>query len=234
MTHMAPQRRRTWAGRARLAIGGAAVLAIGMAAGATLFPVARPEPPEPPAPIVATVSHQIDIAFSQDMIVHHQQAVDMSQTVRGRVSPQVAAIADPVTANELREIGQMQGWLAAWNAPQRAAGEPMAWVAAGGPPGLRRTGATAGSATVAMPGMASADDIAKLGRLTGEDLDVWYLQLMIRHHQGGIVMAAAAVRQAESTHVRTFASTIALDQQRESDTMTGLLTTRGRPMLAFP
>lgn len=231
MTHMAPQRqRRTWPSRARLAIGAVALLAIGMAAGATLFPVVDREP----APVVATVSHQIDIAFSQDMIQHHQQAVDLSQSVRGRVGPEVAAIADAVTTSQTREIAQMQGWLAAWDAPQRAATEPMAWVAAGGPAGLRRTGAAAGAGVATMPGMASVEDVAELGRLDGDDLDLWYLQLMVRHHQGGIVMAAAAVRQAESEHVRRFASTIALDQQRASDTMTGLLTARGRPMLPFP
>lgn len=230
MTHMAPQRRRSWLSRARLAIGALALLAVGMAAGATLFPITHRDP----VPVVAAVSHQTDIAFSHDMITHHQQGVDMCLAVRGRLSPGIATIAESITITQLRGIGQMQGWLAAWNAPQRAAAEPMAWVAAGGPQGLRRTGATAGTAAAAMPGMASADDLAKLGRLTGVDLDIWYLQLMIRHHQGGIVLAAAAVRQAESAHVRTFASAVTLDQQQVSDTMTGLLSAHGRPMLPFP
>ena len=43
-----------------------------------------------------------------------------------------------------------------------------------------------------MAGMASTDDISKLAGLTGRDAEVWFLQLMIRHHRGGLLMAKAA------------------------------------------
>ena len=47
-----------------------------------------------------------------------------------------------------------------------------------------------------MPGMATPAQMTKLQTLHGSALDIFFLQLMIRHHQGGIEMAqyAAAAR----------------------------------------
>ena len=47
-----------------------------------------------------------------------------------------------------------------------------------------------------MPGMATQAEIAKLEPLTGKALDVFFLQLMIRHHQGGLPMAQYGAEHA--------------------------------------
>ncbi|MFC4946278.1 DUF305 domain-containing protein [Pseudonocardia sp. GCM10023141] len=227
---MAPRPGGPWSALARRTGVAVALLAIGLVAGATLFPDSRHDL----APMAVAAPHRVDIGFSQDMIVHHQQAVDMSRMVRGRVSPPIAAIADAVATNQLREIGQMQGWLALWNAPQLTSGEPMAWMAAGDPAMHHRRDAGPGSGDARMPGMASVAELQQLGVLSGTALDACYLQLMIRHHRGGIEIAAAAVKSAETVQVRSFADNVVIDQQRESDSMTALLTGMGKQPLPFP
>ncbi|GAA3236093.1 DUF305 domain-containing protein [Actinocorallia longicatena] len=175
----------------------------------------------------------VDIGFSQDMIVHHQQAVTMAQAVLGRVSPSVAQLATGVELNQIREIGQMQGWLNLWDAPQVSSGPAMTWMSGHqGHGGADDSGADDSDADDgAMPGLASVDEMNRLGELEGDDLDAYFLQLMIRHHEGGLVMTAAAARDATDPHVRAFAVIIATEQRQETATMSGLLSALGREPL---
>lgn len=171
-------------------------------------------PDDRPAPASAAASPSpADIGFAQDMIVHHQQAVTMAQSVRGRAGPQVAQLAMSIELNQTREIGHMQGWLALWRAPQVPSGPPMTWMKDG------HHGHAAGD----MPGMASQQEIASLGEAKGKDLDIRFLELMIRHHEGAIPMASAASARASVPHVRATAALMISDQRKETAVMTGLL-----------
>ncbi len=166
----------------------------------------------------------VEIGFAQDMIVHHQQAVAMSQSVRGRVSASLSQLAAGIELNQVRELGQLQGWLALWDAPQVASGPPMTWMTDHPHP----------SGDTVMPGLASVDEMNHLGDLKGRDLETSFLQLMIRHHQGGLLMARAAARRTTDPHVRALATTMATEQQQETATMTGLLSAMGRRTLPPP
>ncbi|HEX2314172.1 MAG TPA: DUF305 domain-containing protein [Thermomonospora sp.] len=182
-----------------------------------------------PAPSTVRAPAAVDVGFSQDMIVHHQQAVTMAQTVRGRVSPPVARLALAIELNQLREIGQMQGWLALWNAPQVPSGPPMTWMSDGHQGhGSRR------AADDPMPGLASQPELDRLAEAKGKDLDAWFLQLMIRHHQGGLAMTTAAARTATHPQVRALATLMTTEQHKEIATMTGLLAALGERPLPAP
>ena len=74
-----------------------------------------------------------------------------------------------------------------------------------------------------MPGMATPAEMDRLVNLTGQRLDVQFLRLMTRHHEGGLPMAKDAATHARTTHVRAMARTMVLDQQREIDQMKLLL-----------
>ena len=50
-----------------------------------------------------------------------------------------------------------------------------------------------------MPGMASPAEMDRLVNLTGNRLDVQFLRLMTRHHEGGLPMAKDAARHAGTT-----------------------------------
>jgi Domain of unknown function (DUF305) len=55
----------------------------------------------------------------------------------------------------------------------------MAWM----PPDLPDMGDVGGDGL--MPGMAKADEMTRLRGATGKDLDILFLQLMIKYHLGG-------------------------------------------------
>jgi len=166
----------------------------------------------------AAAASTVDIGFSQDMIAHHQQAVTMAQAVQGRVSPSVSQLAISIELNQLKEIGQMQGWLSLWNAPQVPSGPPMTWMA---------------THHHVMPGMASQREVERLGEADGKDLDIWFLQLMIRHHEGGLLMAAEAVHNAALPQVRGLATLMTTEQREENAVMTGLLGALGQKPLTL-
>jgi uncharacterized protein (DUF305 family) len=165
------------------------------------------------------------VGFSQDMIVHHQQAVTMVQAVQGRVSAPVAQLATGIELNQIKEIGQLQGWLALWNAPLVPSGPPMTWM----DDGHKGHGRPASGA---MPGMASVQEMNSLGK--AGNADVRFLKLMIRHHEGGLLMTAAAAGKAKHPQVRALATTMASEQRKETATMLGLLAALGQRPLASP
>ena len=78
-----------------------------------------------------------------------------------------------------------------------------------------------------MPGMASPVEMDRLVNLTGKRLDVQFLRLMTRHHEGGLPMAKDAAMHARTGYVRAAARAMILDQQREIDQMQLLLDARG-------
>jgi len=78
-----------------------------------------------------------------------------------------------------------------------------------------------------MPGMATSDEIAKLKSLRGAESDTYFLQLMVRHHQGGAPMMQYAAENATNPVVRNFASKMAQAQESEIAVMTQMLAERG-------
>jgi uncharacterized protein (DUF305 family) len=184
-----------------------------------------------PAPPAAAQPGAVDIGFAQDMIVHHEQAVVMAQLVRGRATdPLVAATAAGIEYGQLLEIGQMRGYLQLWDAPSYPSGEPMTWMT----PGTGHTGHAAHGSEMprsAMPGMATQDDLDALRRATGPDLDVLFLQLMLRHHQGGAAMLADAAAHASVPAVRDLAKRMTYHQTEEGAALLQQLAAhRARPL----
>lgn len=182
---------------------GLALVLIGFAVG---HAVAEPEPAAArPAPS--------DIGFAQDMAVHHEQAVQMSRMVQG-AGGRVGAVAAQILETQTRETGMMRGWLDLWGAPQLPSGAPMAWMG---------HDMTSG----AMPGMASSAELDQLARATGEDQHRLFLQLMIRHHRGGIEMAEAAADLATLPPTRAAATLMAAEQVKEIAAMAPMLVELG-------
>ena len=75
--------------------------------------------------------------------------------------------------------------------------------------------------------MASVDDLKRLRAATGKDLDVLFLQLMLRHHEGGASMLRYAAQNASQEPVRNLAAQMLSAQTAESEYLTQLLTARG-------
>ena len=173
----------------------------------------------------------VDAGFARDMQTHHDQAVQMSLIVRdGTDDADVRQLAYDIARTQSHQSGQMAGWLQVWGLPATSSEPTMAWME-----GHEHGGSDAMSSesdgSSGMPGMASAEELDKLEQASGEEAEVLYLQLMIRHHVGGVPMAQVAVDAAETEPVRTLAQSIIDSQTVEVETMTEMLEARdGEPL----
>lgn len=167
----------------------------------------------------------VDVGFAQDMQVHHLQAVTMSNWARDHTAdPAVKGLAFDIEQTQLGQVGAMSGWLDIWGRPEQSPnGGYMAWMA----PGSHGHTTEASGGVRAMPGMATSQEIAKLRTLTGRELDVFYLQLMHRHHAGGLDMARYASEHAATSQVRNLGEKILKGQAGEMKLLETMLAERG-------
>jgi uncharacterized protein (DUF305 family) len=169
----------------------------------------------------------VDVGFAQDMTVHHRQAVEMASWERDRAAdPRVRQLAFDIESLQNQQIGRMQGWLGLWNASNLPTDGHMAWMAdahAG-----HGGHAEHGGGMAQMPGMATTEDLARM-RATpaGQQLDVVFLQLMLRHHEGGVSMLEYGRDHAQTAEARNLAEQMLSAQTAESELMRGLLAERG-------
>lgn len=155
----------------------------------------------------------------------------MSDMVAAGAAPEIRALADQIRFVQLREIGQMTGWLQLADAPI-VSPHPMAWMMADADHHMADHHMAGDD--MAMPGLASPADLARLQRADGRDNEVLFLQLMTRHHQGGIDMAAYAVRHSTTTVVHQTAVAMIDEQTQELFLMAALLKSRGEAPLPYP
>jgi uncharacterized protein (DUF305 family) len=150
-----------------------------------------------------------DVQFSQEMITHHRQAVEMAGLAATRASSsEVKALAAKIKGAQDPEIKTMSGWLTSW-------GESV-------PEDMTGMGHDMSSA---MPGMMSADDMAKLGDASGTAFDTMFLEMMVQHHQGAIEMAKAEQSKGRYAPATTLAEAVISAQSTEIKQMNSLLNT---------
>ncbi|GGG01039.1 DUF305 domain-containing protein [Rhodococcoides trifolii] len=208
---------------ALLVIGAIGLIVIGFAVGFLVqMPLADKGNPVP-------ADNSVDVGFAQDMTVHHNQAIEMATIgYTDAVDPLVKNLAYDILTTQQNQVGQMQGWLALWDKAPLSSGGYMAWMTADSGHSMSgMSAATTTGAQTTMPGMASADDMARLRTATGSDVDVLFLQLMLRHHQGGLEMMQYGATYAETPAVRQLAQTMVNTQTSESQLMTQMLTEKG-------
>jgi uncharacterized protein (DUF305 family) len=77
-----------------------------------------------------------------------------------------------------------------------------------------------------MPGMLIPEEMARLSAARGTDLDRLFLELMIKHHEGALVMVKdllATPGAGQEADVFAFVSDVEADQQMEIDRMRAAL-----------
>lgn len=209
------------------------LLLLGGAAGIWIT-LARSESPASPGPS-GTPPSAVDVGFAQDMSTHHLQAVQMSNVERDNSRDRLLRqLAFDIEQGQLEQVGRMKGFLSMWGEPEQGvAEERMVWMSAGDHGGHGMSGMRPDENGL-MPGMATTAELADLRTKSGEALDVRFLQLMLRHHQGGIPMAEYALENARNSAVRQLARSMVRTQQSEVDLMTRLLAERDSRPLPFP
>ena len=214
-------RRPPWARYLVLIAAAVALLLFGAAAG-LLIKVPGGSSDRTPGP------DSVDVGFAQDMSVHHEQAVQMATWERDHTAdPALRQLAFDIESTQSLQIGHMQGWLGLWNAATQSSGRYMRWMPmSSAMPGHGMT--AAGSSGVdRMPGMATDEELRRLRTSTGQPMDVLFLRLMLRHHEGGTDMLSYAAAHAELPDVRNLASQMLTSQRSEADYLRQLLTQYG-------
>ncbi len=172
--------------------------------------------------------NSVDVGFTQDMAVHHLQGITMANAARDKTAnPAIRQLAFDIESTQLEQVGRMKGWLSLWAMPEQSPdGVHMRWMSESSSHHSQSDGSSAGS-TGLMPGMATSEELAKLRSLSGTEFDVYFLQLMLRHHQGGAPMAEYAAKYAEVPVVRTLADNMLKSQSSEATYMKQLIAERG-------
>ena len=166
-----------------------------------------------------------EAGFARDMGVHHAQAVEMSFVLRDKTSDQaLRSLAYDIITTQSTQRGIFMGWLQQWGLDQSSDRPAMAWMSGHGHGGAA---SSAAAPPGTMPGMATEEEMNRLRQATGRDAEVLFLQLMIRHHEGGVDMAEGLLKLSDRDEVRALAQHIVDGQNAEIRMMKDLLAARG-------
>jgi uncharacterized protein (DUF305 family) len=169
----------------------------------------------------------VEAGFARDMATHHAQAVDMSFLVRDKSSDHdMRTLAADIIVTQSTQRGVFMGWVQQWGLPQASSRPRMAWM-----PGHAHQ-APAADRAVLMHGMATDAELRSLADASGVEAEIRFLQLMIRHHEGGIVMARTLLALSDRRELVQVAKSIEEGQAAEIALMRNMLAARRAQPLA--
>lgn len=155
------------------------------------------------------VSHtEADVRFVREMMVHHAQALEMAALVAERTgNEELRLLARRLDVAQRDEISLMRSWLS-----QR--GEEVT-----------EASTHAGHEAMGMPGMLSAGAMERLAAARGTEFDRLFLESMIAHHEGALVMVERlfAAGGGQEPSMYQLATEIDGDQRIEIDRMRAIL-----------
>lgn len=145
----------------------------------------------------------VEIGFYQDMITHHDQAIQMAlMELANGEDPVVLGFAREVIIFQRYEIGRMDQSLFEWGVLGPRPDTAMEWMDMPVP-------------ATGMPGMANDDQLAALEAARGAEADALFLDLMAEHHRGGVHMATYAMENASDEGVAELARLMRRNQSIE-------------------
>ena len=152
---------------------------------------------------------QADVEFMKGMIAHHAQAVVMTDLLATRSErDDMHTLAKRISLSQVDEIEMMQDWLKA-NGQETMAMD-----------GHHQHG------DMLMPGMLTQEQLDQLENSDAREFDRLFLELMIAHHQGALVMVddlLAKPGAAQESTIFAFTADVTADQSAEIDRMSALL-----------
>lgn len=184
-------------------------------------PIVQPGAPGEPSRVIAAdqavdlsqVQHTAaDVRFMQGMIGHHAQALEMAALLPSRSSREdMRMLARRIELSQADEIDFMQRWL-------EVRGQEVPSIHA-----HHAHGATL------MPGMLTAEEMRRLAEASGAEFDRLFLEFMIKHHEGALIMVKELFSNAgagQESEIFAFASDVDADQRMEIDRMRAMLNVR--------
>lgn len=150
-----------------------------------------------------------DVRFMQGMIGHHAQALEMAALLPSRTEREdMKLLAKRIEVSQADEIRMMREWL-------EARGETVPGEHAHHAHGAPR-----------MPGMLTPEEMAALAAAKGAEFDRLFLQFMIKHHEGALMMVEdlfASAGAGQESEMFAFASDVDADQRMEIERMSAIL-----------
>ncbi|MEN6372832.1 MAG: DUF305 domain-containing protein [Armatimonadota bacterium] len=131
---------------------------------------------------------QFEQSFLQNMIQHHQGAIEMSQLALTRAThPELRQFAEKIISDQRREQQQFASWLKNWYQVS----------------------------TVRQQTPMDTQMTAQLRNLSGRDFEIRYMQDMIIHHSEAVQMASDAEQKTLHPEVKDVALKIITEQSQE-------------------
>ena len=158
---------------------------------------------------------EADVRFMQGMIHHHAQALAMTGLLAERTgSEEMRTLAGRINISQTDEIRMMRRWLGVRgeDAPAYDDGHMMAL----GDDDL-------------MPGMLTGAEMTQLAAANGDEFDRMFLEGMIYHHQGALIMVQelfSSPGAGEEPDIFQFAFHVDADQYIEIERMGQMLQAR--------
>jgi uncharacterized protein (DUF305 family) len=151
-----------------------------------------------------------DRVFIEQMIPHHQDAIDMGNLALVRAEhPEIRQLAENVIRDQSREISQMRSWYKAWYGTDVPEYEDAMM---GG--GMNRRGSGTGMMGDGID--ESMTDLVQLGNATQFDKE--FIEQMVPHHQMAIMMAQMTLN-SDHKEIRDLGSSIIRSQSAEVEQM---------------
>ncbi|KAF0654659.1 hypothetical protein L107_03094 [Cyanobium sp. Copco_Reservoir_LC18] len=181
-------------------------------------------PPAGTAPDHAGHAHDVgpagatyDLRFIDGMVQHHTGALRMSEFVFGIGAPGVGALGKAIWRDQANEIRAMGLWRKAWY-PQ-APVYPVALASGGDPNTL---GGLTRMSQAQIDGMRMTGDAP-----TPDNRVVWFLEGMLHHHGGALIMAHDALARSTNPTIRRFARNVIVAQRAEIIQLRRMLAVEG-------
>jgi uncharacterized protein (DUF305 family) len=154
-----------------------------------------------------------DVEFMQGMIMHHQQAVEMTALMPSHTDNQaLQALGARISRSQTDEIQFMKRWLVERGQPLEM---PMADM-----PGMDM------SHQMLMPGMLTPEQMEALRKAKGAEFDRLFLVGMIQHHNGALIMVKDLFDEpgaGQDAEIFDFATDADNAQRAEIKIMQGML-----------
>lgn len=141
------------------------------------------------APAASPRAAEFEVQFLEDMIDHHQMALHMGELcLEKAVHDELGGLCETIIASQAAEIEAMQGWLSGWYGIDH---EPM------------------------MNDPAHHQQMEELGRLSGAQFEIAFLQMMSEHHAMAVGEGLQCLRSAEHSELRGLCGEIVVTQLAE-------------------
>lgn len=167
----------------------------------------------------ASAVNPADVKFVSGMIPHHAQAVLIAGWAQSHgARPDVLVLCERIVNAQQDEIRLMQYWL-------REHGQPIPSGTAMYHPGMKMDGMDMGDHAM-MPGMLNEEQLAALDKARGPEWDRLFLEDMIKHHEGALMMVDELLHSpgaAQDDIIYRMSSDVYADQSTEIERMGKML-----------